>query len=81
MQEILRNLERWYINFKQHGFHATVSRWKELSVTLGKRVRVAELTGYIEGEAIDLDADGALLIRKDSGTIVKKIAGDITLVR
>ena len=54
---------------------------KNAAATLNKRVRITDPAGIIEGEAIDLDEDGALLIRKDNGLIVKKSAGDVFLLR
>ena len=54
---------------------------KNAQRTLNKRVRITDPAGIIEGEAVDLDEDGALLIRKDNGVIIKKTAGDIFLLR
>ena len=58
-----------------------MEEWKKRSATLNKRVRIMGPSGNIEGQAIDLDEDGALLIRKDNGLIVKKTAGDVILLR
>jgi BirA family transcriptional regulator, biotin operon repressor / biotin---[acetyl-CoA-carboxylase] ligase len=53
--------------------------WKSGLATIGKRVR-GEMGGQIaEGIAEDVDEDGALLLRKDSGEIERFIAGDVTL--
>ena len=55
---------------------AVLERWRQLSWTLGQRVRV-ELGGEVlEGDATGIDADGALLV---GGRRV--IAGDVTRVR
>jgi biotin-(acetyl-CoA carboxylase) ligase len=43
---------------------------------LGKK----KTDAFLEGEAIDLDEDGALLIRKDNGLVIKKTAGDVFLI-
>ncbi len=80
-KEILRMTEEWYLLSQRQGFTPIIKRWKEISFTLNKRVRIADPAGFIEGEAVDMDQDGGLLIRKDSGVIVKKMAGDITQVR
>ena len=58
-----------------------MEEWKKRSATLKKRIRITDPTGITEGEAIDLDEDGALLIRKDNGAIIKKTAGDVFLLR
>jgi BirA family biotin operon repressor/biotin-[acetyl-CoA-carboxylase] ligase len=54
-----------------------LDRWRARSWTLGRRVRVAE--AGVEGEAIDLRDDGALLVLTSSG-IRPVLAGDVTLV-
>jgi BirA family biotin operon repressor/biotin-[acetyl-CoA-carboxylase] ligase len=65
----------------RHEFSQVMEEWKKRSATLKKRIRITDPNGAIEGEAFDLDEDGALLIRKDNGIIVKKTAGDIFLLR
>ncbi len=77
LQEVLRELEHWYLRFGREGFPPVLERWKELSLTLGRRVRVADPAGFVEGEAKDIDEDGGLLIRQDTGVIVKRMAGDV----
>ena len=81
LQEILQDLEDWYERLKKQGFAPIVQRWKELSSTLGKRIRLVDPGGEIEGEAVDLDKTGALMIRNDAGLIVSKISGDVVQVR
>ena len=80
-QAIVRSIEKWYVKFLNHEFDQVMEEWKKRSATLNKRVRITDPAGVIEGEAIDLDEDGALLIRKDNGFIVKKTAGDVFLLR
>ncbi|MFA5059246.1 MAG: biotin--[acetyl-CoA-carboxylase] ligase [Candidatus Omnitrophota bacterium] len=80
-KEILREIEKWYLLFQSSGFEPVAKKWKELSATLHKRVRIADPAGVIEGIAVDIDHDGGLLIRKDSGVIVKKMAGDVVVVK
>ncbi len=82
LQEILRELERWYLCLTQEGFDPLMRRWQELSLTMNQRVRVVDSSlagqaGLIEGEAVGIDQDGGLLIRQDSGVITKKMAGDV----
>ena len=53
-----------------------LEEWKNLSVTLNKWVRVISLGETMEGQAIDIDAYGALLIRGKDGLVRTVIAGD-----
>ena len=81
LQEILRVFERWYCRCAKGDFDEVLRAWRERSSTLGKRVRVTDSAAVIEGVAIDLDHDGGLLIRQDSGVVVKKMAGDVVQLR
>ena len=81
MQEILRRIETNYSSFKEEGAHLVIEKWREHSITLGKRIKVYSHKEHIEGEAIDIDMDGGLLIRKDSGVIEKVMAGDVVHCR
>ena len=81
LQEILRRIEYWYLQFQGKGFGEVVEKWKELSSTLGKHIRIVNAGQSIEGKAIDLDEDGGLVIRQDNtGTIIKKMTGDVVQI-
>lgn len=54
--------------------------WRRRSVTLGRRVRVASIWGTLEGEALDLAEDGALLLEAD-GVKRRVLAGDCIHLR
>ena len=76
---ILLSLEHWYMLVHQEGISPIVQRWKELSLTLGRHVRLTESGGTIEGRAVDLAEDGGLLIRTSNGILVKRMSGDVIL--
>ncbi|HBR14414.1 MAG TPA: biotin--[acetyl-CoA-carboxylase] ligase [Candidatus Omnitrophica bacterium] len=80
LQEILRRLDQWYIELNEKGFPPVIRRWKELSSTLGRRVRIVDQSGEVEGVAVDLDEHGGLLIRRDTGLMVKRMSGDVVQV-
>ncbi len=81
LQELLVSLEFWYDGLKKQGFQPVLKAWKSNSATLKTRVRVTDADGVAEGVAFDLDDDGGLLIRQDSGVVIKKMAGDITQIK
>ncbi len=80
-QEMLRELEKRYLGLIREGFDPLLKEWKQLSTTLNRRVRVVDSSGFVDGQAVDIDRDGGLLIRQDSGIVVKKLAGDVVEVR
>jgi BirA family biotin operon repressor/biotin-[acetyl-CoA-carboxylase] ligase len=77
LQAILGRIEANYIYFAQKGPKLIIDKWREHSVTLGKRVKVYSHREHIEGHAANIDIDGGLMIRKDSGLMVKVMAGDV----
>jgi len=81
LQEVLRKIEGNYLIFQKTGAKSVIDKWREWSISLGRRVRVICQNEHIEGEAVDIDIDGGLLIRKDSGLTQKVMAGDIVHCR
>ncbi|MBN1914073.1 MAG: biotin--[acetyl-CoA-carboxylase] ligase [Candidatus Omnitrophica bacterium] len=77
LQEILRVFEKNYFRFVKEGSDFITDKWRHYSFTLGKRVRIACRKKHFEGEAVDIDSDGGLLVRRDSGIIDKIMAGDV----
>ncbi|MFA6378188.1 MAG: biotin--[acetyl-CoA-carboxylase] ligase [Candidatus Omnitrophota bacterium] len=77
LQEILRQMEKYYQLFHAQGFVPIADTWRSLSATLKAHVKVVELNKTTEGMAVDIDNQGALLIKEKSGVIVRKISGDI----
>ena len=81
LQAILRSLEENYLLFKRSGPDAVTGKWRHYNSTLGKRVRISCHNKHIEGEASDIDSDGALLLRADSGIVHKVTSGDVVHCR
>ncbi len=78
--ELLVHLERWYERWRRDGFAPVKARWAELSSSLGRRVEVVSGKAKITGLVADLDDDGALTLRLDSGLVRKIASGDMTVV-
>ena len=53
--------------------------WRDKLETLGKVVQVKTGTDVEKGYAESVDEDGALLLRHPDGTLVRIIAGEVTL--
>jgi BirA family biotin operon repressor/biotin-[acetyl-CoA-carboxylase] ligase len=72
---ILEELDFRMELLKNAVFDKILEDWRELSVTLGRRVNVVTPSGEIRGLAKDIDIDGSLLIDMD-GRIEKVLVGD-----
>ena len=53
-----------------------LEEWRSLSATLGREVRIIAPGGEIIGQAIDIDTNGALILKADDGSLNTAIAGD-----
>jgi BirA family biotin operon repressor/biotin-[acetyl-CoA-carboxylase] ligase len=58
-----------------------LEEWKNLSVTLNREVRIVSLGEVILGQAIDIDATGALIVKSKDGSLRTVLAGDCFHVR
>jgi BirA family biotin operon repressor/biotin-[acetyl-CoA-carboxylase] ligase len=74
---LLEHLEEWLSLHETEGFGPVADRWRELSSTLGRKVRISGGGETVEGDAFDLAADGALLVREADGSLVRVVAGDV----
>lgn len=77
LREILRKIEINYLLLQDKGSSLIIEKWREHNITLGRRVRIVLHNRDIEGEAADIDIDGSLLLRKDSGVIERVVSGDV----
>jgi BirA family transcriptional regulator, biotin operon repressor / biotin---[acetyl-CoA-carboxylase] ligase len=62
-------------------FESVSKEWAGLCATLGRQIVVTMGKRRIEGCALALDGDGALLLRKDAGQIERLVGGDLTIER
>lgn len=81
VRKMLESLEREYLLLKAKGFKPIIEEWKELSSMIGARIRVTLQNRTIEGQAHDIDPDGALVVRLESGILEKVPSGDITMLK
>lgn len=81
LQAILARLEVRYDQFLAGGWPDLLAAWRDLSLTLGQSVRVIPVSGGApwEGTAVDVDEEGALLVRRPDGTTERVIAGEVSI--
>ena len=76
-RRILDELEDVYLGLEEEGSDIIIRKWKERSATLGTNVTVALNEMCFAGRAIDIDYDGALLVKLPDGNIKRIVAGDV----
>lgn len=80
LRKILQEVETSYLVLLHKGFDPIREEWRNSCSLWGKRIRVHLLRGAVEGQAVDIDTDGCLIIRTDFGLLEKVTAGDIAIL-
>lgn len=80
-KKILETLEEYYNTLKNKGSGSIIEEWKALSEMMGSRIRVVLPNRTFEADAHNVDPDGALVVRLDSGVLEKISSGDVVMVR
>jgi len=75
--EVLRQIEHFYSMLINLGKYPLLKEWKILSSTLGKSVKVVMGDEILIGLAEDIDDNGMLILKLDSGLRRQISAGDI----
>ena len=57
-------------------WETVIAEWKKNSITLDRAVRIVTTKDDVSGMAVDVDAGGALLVRKADGTLATILHGD-----
>lgn len=79
LQSILESTEKWYDRWLAEGFTPVLGRWKELSVTLRRPVRIHSFNETWDGWAEDLDEEGALIVQMPDRSRRKVVSGEVSL--
>ncbi len=78
---VLEEFDKLYLAVKAQGFGEILKRWRKYNITLGKEIRVVSAVNDGEsfiGKAVDLDADGALVVETEDG-LKTVYAGDVSI--
>jgi biotin-[acetyl-CoA-carboxylase] ligase BirA-like protein len=78
MRALLEELERYYVMFTQKKFDLILGEWRNLAGFLGQYVEIKSFDEEFIGRAVDVDQDGALMVKLRDGTVKKVLSGDIT---
>jgi len=74
---LLQELEKWYNIFLEEGKTAILKSWRRWAQIKGKQVKITSFGETMRGTAIDVDPDGALIIKTEDGERKRVVAGDI----
>jgi len=78
LQEILRQIESRYLKLDNDSF---LDEWKNLSATIGRQVQIEYPDSIKTGLALDIDENGALTIKLNTGEIQRIVNDDIVRVK
>jgi len=76
---LLERLESLYELFVKEGFNPILEEWKNYAGFLGCRVEVLSPTGKLSGVALDVDYEGALVLRLEDGAVKRVFVGDVSV--
>jgi len=78
LRVLLREIEGWQPLLMKEEL---LQEWRGFSMTLNRDVKVIAPGEVIVGRAIDIDATGALIIKRSDGSLKKAMAGDCIHLR
>jgi BirA family biotin operon repressor/biotin-[acetyl-CoA-carboxylase] ligase len=76
---LLERLECLYELSIKEGFKPILSNWKGYARFLGHQIEVTSHGGKQNGLAHDVEADGALIVRFENGTMKRILEGDVSI--
>ena len=78
-KRLIGKLDKWYIHYLKGNYEEIMDKWKMHSAVIGKRVRVITDKEEIIGVAVDIDENGALILKLDAGVLKRVYYGDVSL--
>ena len=79
IKALLSHLDELYDVLLEGDFETIRRRWLSLSEMMGAEVVLIDGKRRIEGRAEGVDEDGALLLRKPDGALLRVLSGDVSL--
>ncbi len=77
---LLVHLQQLLHEYAVAGFTPIGERWRAMSVSLNRAVKITSSRGIVEGYAETIDEYGALVLRMADGTLRKQFSGDLELL-
>lgn len=77
---IIKEFERLYLNFIDNGnMNEILDICRKKSVTIGNKVKIINRNETILAEALDINENGELVIRKENGDIISIVSGEVSV--
>ena len=76
---LVEKLEAVYDRFLKEGLSVILEEWKSYADFLGKEVEVRVDSEKFVGLALDVDGEGALVVKLKDGTVKRVFVGDVSL--
>jgi len=80
LNQLKKNFISIYSAAIENGFSTIIADWKKHAHMLNKRASINTIRGVVNGKALDIDANGNLIIQKRNGKKMKILEGDVTLI-
>lgn len=77
VQHLCVEFEKYYEVFQKNDFSFILDEWRTYSHCIGEKIKMNAGGKVIAGEVIDISEEGALILKKDNGRIVKIISGTL----
>jgi len=77
---LMQNVEAYYDMLSNGKFETILNDWRKLSGFLGSYVKIVSCREKIEGWAVDLDDDGALIVRLKDQTTHRVLSGEVARI-
>ena len=79
-RDLTQRFDQRYKRLQKGMWPTLLQEWRSLARFLGETVMVTSYAETLVGKALDLDTEGALMIRLQNGTLKKVVTGDVALV-
>jgi BirA family biotin operon repressor/biotin-[acetyl-CoA-carboxylase] ligase len=76
---MLEHIESTYGLLVNRHWGQILNEWKEFAVFLGHKIEVVCGSERFSGVALDVDLDGALIVRLDNGAVRRIVSGDVSV--
>jgi biotin-[acetyl-CoA-carboxylase] ligase BirA-like protein len=77
LEALLEKMERIYDRYVEDGFAPLLERWKTYAEFLGHKIVVTDQNEMLNGLALDVDVEGALILKLEDGKTRRILVGDV----